>query len=95
MSDITILRQRVIDGDEEALDELIDRIAQARKRADEEQKRADDEQRRADDEQRRADDEQRRADELQTRVTQLKYVYNLTNRCTLDYLRMRSAYLTC
>ncbi len=73
MSDME-LRQRILDGDEQALNEVMVRLAQARQRADEEQKRAD---------------------ELRSRVTQLKYVYNLTNRCTLDYLRLRPAYLTC
>jgi hypothetical protein len=28
-------------------------------------------------------------------LTHRKYVFNLTNRCTIDYLRMRPAYMTC
>jgi hypothetical protein len=71
------LRQRIINGDEQALDELMDRLAQARKAADEAQKRAD--------------DLRRELDELQSR----SYVYNLTNRCMIQYIQMRPCYMTC
>ncbi|MBI1916137.1 MAG: Uma2 family endonuclease [Planctomycetes bacterium] len=45
--------------------ELLQKLVEAEKRADDEKRRADDEKRRADDEKRRADDEKRRADEAE------------------------------
>ena len=47
MSDME-LRQRVLDGDEQALNELMARLAQERQRADDLQKQADDLQKQAD-----------------------------------------------
>jgi hypothetical protein len=84
-----VLRQRALNGDEEALDELINRLAEVRKQIAEQRKRAAEQRK-------RADEQRKRADELQSLVTQLEhdiYVYNLTNRCTIQYLRMRPAYM--
>ena len=73
---VIVLRQRALNGDARALDELVDRHQEFR--------------RRADDHRRRADDLRKQLDELQSR----SYVYNLTHRCTIQYIRMRPCYMT-
>jgi septal ring factor EnvC (AmiA/AmiB activator) len=91
-----VLRQRALNGDEEALDELIHRLAEVRKQIAEQRKRAAEQRKRAAEQRKRAAEQRKRADELQSLVTQLEhdiYVYNLTNRCTIQYLRMRPAYM--
>ena len=80
---VIVLRQRALNGDARALDELVDRHQEFRRRA-------DDHRRRADDHRRRADDLRKQLDELQSR----SYVYNLTHRCTIQYIRMRPCYMT-
>jgi len=77
------LKQRALKGDEDALEELL------RQRVDEQRKRADEQRKRADEQHKRADELQKRADDLQARVKQLRYAFTVSNRCTLEYLRMR------